>query len=81
MILGILVLLQGVGLEISVGIVEHAIYFILFYLAEQANHVECRTSIRVVYFVTKPCIVQKEGKKTSLKMCWTSNVPQKICVI
>jgi hypothetical protein len=30
MILGILILLQGVGLEISVGIVEHAIYFILF---------------------------------------------------
>jgi hypothetical protein len=35
MILGILVLLQGVGLEISVGIVEHAIYFILFYFIWQ----------------------------------------------
>jgi hypothetical protein len=48
MILGILILLQGVGLEISVGKVEHAIYFILFYLAEQANHVACKTSICVV---------------------------------
>jgi hypothetical protein len=39
MILGILILLQGVGLEISVGIVEHAVYFILFYFIWQNKQI------------------------------------------
>jgi hypothetical protein len=61
MVLGILILSQGVGLEISVGIVEHAIYFILFGRTRKTCCLQNKHTCRLIR--RKTMHIAKRGQK------------------